>query len=265
MSLSTNPRGDHPIAIARIACENPDLNNKVVYFNEDVKKGNDTVFLEGATDTIRILPLYDEKEDQIDRFYIFATAGAGKSTVIADILKSYKQMFPDNNIFMYSGKPESDEKAFKDLDIEYVDLADLKAMPIPAHDQTDYENCVVIFDDVNSIPDKILLEKVVKTRDTLLTVGRSRQITVLSTAHKALESRLSNRVITTATKVIMFKKTIASENEKFMSKKLGMSKAHVERILDLLEDNSWVCLSTNNPLYYITSKEIGLLKRERSK
>ena len=28
--------------------------------------------------------------------------------------------------------------------------------------------------------------------------------------------------------------------------------------LDLLEDNRWICLSTNNPLYYITSKEIGL-------
>ena len=57
-------------------------------------------------------------------------------------------------------------------------------------------------------------------------------------------SKLSNRVITTATKVIMLQKTIASENEKFMLKKLGMSKAHTDKILDTLEETRWVYFNT---------------------
>lgn len=204
-------------------------------------------------DLLQICP--NVEKEQCDRYNIFAVPGAGKSTFVSKYCIEYNNLFPNNVIYMISSKTE--DKAFNDVkNFEYIILEDLLEYQ-DGLSQNEFKNCCVIFDDVNSIADKKLKDIVNKSKTQLLSVGRSNNINVLSTAHKGKAGQDSIYTIETATHHVIFPGSNKAQNIAYMKDKVGLHKKTIEEIMN--EQTRYVIITNSFPQYYMTETKIKMI------
>ena len=113
---------------------------------------------------------------------VFGPSGVGKSTYIAKYLKQYHKKFPKRDIYIVS--PLREDPAFADIKAKYVKIDD-SIIDDPLEVAEFADSCIV-FDDIESIRDKVLNESVSRFRDAVLETGRHFTITCISVSHVIL-------------------------------------------------------------------------------
>lgn len=205
-----------------------------------------------GSDTIQLVPNSEQK--QVYRLNLFGPPGCGKSTFLAKYFIEYNKMYPDRTIYMFSSKLT--DEAFNDVDnLEYIELDELyNSGPLT---QDDFKNCLVVFDDVNSIPDKKLKDIIHKTREQLLTVGRSNNIDICCTHHKGKASTDSMMAIETGTHHIIFPRSNRAQNIGYLKDKLQLDKKIIEELMN--QKTRYIVISSVYPTYYITENKIKII------
>ena len=169
-----------------------------IYLNKDKLDGEDKI---KESDEIRIengeIMLSPDKDTERITMYCCGSAGSGKSYFVAQYCEQYHKTFKNNPIFLIS---ENDsDPAFDSKDyIKRIIIEDLYENPL---DWREFENCMVIFDDIDSIKGK-LGKTVDALRDKLLKNSRKFKVSVVSTSHDACGQSLKS--VLNESKIIVF-------------------------------------------------------------
>lgn len=153
-----------------------------------------------------------------DTIFVAGKSGSGKSYWTAGYLDNYCQLFPDNDLFMFSNVredpafarfEEGGPKRTKDkmtrivLDKDYLEEIE-SGESINAEDLA---NSAVIFDDVDMITNKKIKEHIVNLRRECLEVGRHYNITVICTAHRICNNSQTKDMLNECDKTVIFPKS----------------------------------------------------------
>lgn len=219
------------------------------------KNGKEFVINDGMLEPV---PNIDTERDV---FYVSGPSGSGKSTFVATYLTNYCDIFPDNQIYMFSAVPsdpaferfeEDGPKKTRDRMTRIVLDADYKEEILAGEglDVTDLENSAVVFDDVDVITDKTLLEHVLNLRSRCLEIGRHYNITTCCTTHQLCNYKATKILLQEATKVVVFPRAGSSYHiKRFLKEYCGMKAKEIQRVLNL--PSRWVMISKTYPQYIL--------------
>ncbi len=206
-----------------------------------VEKQNDIK----TTDCV-LTPRYVQLMNKFASRYLFAGQSlCGKSTVIGMIMRSYKQQYPKNNIFLFS--PVEDDEALDKykpiritLDVKFIDD------PIQLHE---LKNSLCVFDDVDNEDDEDVCRAVCKLRDRLMGKGRHATTACISSDQILFKGKQSVKSILGANYIVLFPVASIAQTEQFLKDKLRLPKKTINKICSLR--TRWIMVHRNTPMYVL--------------
>lgn len=188
----------------------------------------------------RILPTYYKHEDTgikdddslRDIYYIFGPSGSGKTTTATAFARLYRQMYPNNPIYLFSPqKPKNKPGSLSELnpivfDVSNPDIAyaNFVANPLAI---SDFADSLVIFDDLEgAVTDKKVLQGINQLMNLILTNGRHYRTSVIYCKHVAAGGYQTKTTFTETNYIIMFPFRERPEKLEYVLKRYcGMSDA----------------------------------------
>ena len=156
MSFNLEKDGD------KIAVINSDKRQKKLYFSES-DDGKEEIVLK-PNEQFMLSP--DKNTERIT-MYVCGSAGSGKSYFVAQYCEEYHKTFKSNPIYLISENDQ--DKAFDSKDyIKRIEISDMDVNPL---DWKEFSDCLIIFDDIDSIKGK-LGKTIDELRDKLLKNSR---------------------------------------------------------------------------------------------
>jgi energy-coupling factor transporter ATP-binding protein EcfA2 len=186
--------------------------------------------------------------------YITGASGSGKSTYIAKYCKQYKKAFPDNEIYVFSALNEDES-----LDVIKPKriIIDERMISDPLG-VDDFENSMVIFDDIDVIGDKKLRESVYQLLNALLETGRHTKSSICISNHLPTAGRDTRRVLNEAHSVIWFPHSGSGVGTKrLLCDYLGLDKDLNKKLKKM--KTRWACYFKNYPSICMTERNMWLL------
>lgn len=202
----------------------------------------------------QIVPYPTTKENQRDVIYISAPSGSGKSTWCKMYIEQYKKQFPRNRVILFS-RVEADESLDSVKPIRIKLDEDIINDPIRAEE---LKNALVIFDDCDTIQNKLLKDSILKLRNDLLETGRHTNTYLLVTSHLLMNYKETRTILNEATLVVVFPSSGSTYHiQRFMKVYAGMNQKQIQKAISL--PSRWVGISKVYPQYIIYSTGIYLL------
>jgi len=192
--------------------------------------GEDTVELEdGYKFCIAPRPV---KEKEHSTMFIAGESGAGKSFFVREYAKRYKAMFSKNSIFLISYLDEDET-----LDA-YKEIVRLNAFTEEFLDEcmefnlkAEFNNSLVIFDDIDSIVNKKTKEKIYGLLNKMLRVGRHFNLSVAYLGHELYASPELKGILNESMSITFFPRFLSYKKLKYLLEVyFGLSKEQIERI-----------------------------------
>lgn len=192
-------------------------------------------------------------KDIVERIYVTAPSGAGKSTWISNWLsksrKLWKKKKDRKDIFIFSrvqqDRPLDKFKPTR-IDIDEELLAD----PVQAEDLDD---SITIFDDIDTISDAALKKVVTGLRDDLLECGRHYNVRMLMTSHLMMDGMATKKCLNESTSVIFFARGGNTyQIRRFLQLYCGFEKDVINKILAL--PSRWVMIRKLYPMMVLSER-----------
>ena len=187
-----------------------------------------------------------------DTCFIAGQSNSGKSFYVRMYLKNYKEVYPNRPIYLISRLDEDETldqfrgiKRIK-LDQEFIDD------PLSA---TDFKNCLVIFDDTDSIRDTALKREVNKLKDDLLQVGRHGKVTMLITSHRPNRGHETSEVLNESNFTIFPKS--GSPYDRMLRVYAGFNTKQIDALKKL--PTRWVTILKAYPQVVLTERQVFFL------
>jgi superfamily I DNA and/or RNA helicase len=209
--------------------------------DDEVLKNDETeIIIKGG----KLQPL--PNKNVVEKIYISAPSGAGKSTWAGAWLGEAKKMFKDDEIFIFSSITK--DKALDKHDPIRITLdADLVRDPIEPEEIAD---SIAVFDDIDTIQNPHLRNSIADFRDYLLEQGRHFNIRLLNVGHVMMNYKITRKLLNEATAVCFFPKSGSVYHiKRYLKQYGGLEKNQIKKILKL--PSRWVCLYRTFPMYII--------------
>jgi hypothetical protein len=244
-----------------------EYNGIIIYIDNDIDKNditiekiksrkskNNTPFKEFHLDSGYLVPIPNDKE--VERLYIAGPSGSGKSTYAAEYISQFLKMFKGRKFYIFSRLNEDD--ILDKLDpIRIIINNELIRKPIQPKELM---KSIVLFDDIDTIPDKQLTENVRKLRDDLLETGRHEEIYTVSTSHQLMNYKQTRTLLNESTSVTFFPQSGSSYHiKRFLREYCGLDKPQIKKILGL--PSRWITISKTFPMYVLYSTGCFLLSQ----
>ena len=223
---------------------------------QNPKQSTDEIILDKG-ETFQPMP-DTSKERSVN--YIFGQSGSGKSYYVYLYALNYKKLYPKNSIFVFSTLTEDKESLDKIKGLKRIKLDDefLKDELIPTDE---FKNSLVIFDDVDNIPDKAMKKKIWMYMNTMLQTGRHFKISMAITFHVSAGGADTKMIINEATHITYFPATVGNRNLKyFLDGYLGLDKKQIEKVKKL--NSRWITIVKSYPKVILSEKDCYILRNE---
>ncbi len=178
--------------------------------------------------------------------YISGPSGVGKSTFAANYIKSWKKIFPNKKVYVFS--MVNDDPALNiikpiriKIDEELIDD------PLEANE---FKDSLVLFDDIDMISDKKLLKAVKDIQKKILEIGRHGNTYILSTSHMTCDGHTTRSLLNECSKVVLFKGTNVKQLDYFLNNYMGVKLEKDKRDIRNLP-SKWYMLHKNFPQYVL--------------
>lgn len=203
-----------------------------------------------------IMPPGRDKDRQRLVIYLAGPSGSGKSTTMGKYMSLYNQMFPKNNIVIFSSVNE--DKAFDKYDVKRININE-KLLLNKIDITKELCNSLVVFDDIDVIKGSTELKKYIRElRDEILETGRHCNIDVLCNSHQLLNYKATRNCLNESHFVVFYPKSGSTMHIKRLLKDyIGCSNDQIDRILNL--PSRWVAVKKTAPQAIIYSQGIFLL------
>lgn len=202
--------------------------------------------------TVSLIPT--DEPDQRDSLYVTGPSGSGKSFYIGQFIDQYVNKYPNREIVVISAKDED-----QSLDRYYP-----IRIPINEHlildpvDLDELENSLVIFDDIDQLPNKHIQNAVWNLRDQILEVGRSKGISICTVSHLLTNYKASRICLNESDYCIFFPKSGAKyQIQYFLKNYAGMDKEQIKKIFNInsravvLKKTYPMCIIYQNGCYIV--------------
>lgn len=207
----------------------------------------------------KFVPLMDLNR-QRNVWSICGASGSGKSFLSSLLIREYMNIFPENEVYLFSGKKHDEQ--LDSLGITRIDInTELK------DDITEkFRDCLVMFDDIDTIlPVEIetqdakgktkkikvnLTEKARSIRDKLLEIGRDIGVSMICLSHQLFNYKATRTQLLESHYVVFFNQgTGLNHIKRFINNYIGCEKKTVEKILALT--SRWTLCSMQTMPKYI--------------
>ena len=199
----------------------------------------------------------DPKRER-DIIYISGRSGSGKSYFIKDYVNNYYKMIHKKRpVYLFSAlkeDPTIDQiKGLLRIDLSLDFLADEEITV------ADFANSCVIFDDTDTIKNKLIRDKVNHLLDEILETGRHFEITCLITKHCPANGRETKLILAESHQFVIFPAGLGNRSLKYLlDNYLGLDRDQVKKIKK--QKSRWVCINRSTfPLCVISEKECFIL------
>ena len=233
-------------------------NGKILYIDTskvDAPSFKKMVDLQALSDTPEEFNIYPTNKPE--RVYIVGPNGSGKSWQAGKYCESYNKAYPKNKIIMFSPH-EKDEAYAKALNLIIMDLSDETLYDGPM-DITRLANCLIIFDDCESVQVPKSKKWLDAMEKDLILNGRKYGIYVLSIAHMMMNGGSTRHKIAEANRTVFFPHAGSSYHiVRYLTVYAGLSKEQIRAIMAI--KSRWVCLSASYPQYVLYDTGCYVLK-----
>lgn len=216
-------------------------------FLSDEGKFNEIILSDG-----KLQPL--PNKEVIEKVYISAPSGAGKSYYAGKYIKEYLKMHPSDEFYLISSidnDPSLDKSDPIRIEINEELIED------PIH-PSELKDSIVVFDDVDVISNSILRKSLNSLRNEILEVGRHYRTSTISTSHLLLNRNETRRIINEATSITFFTKSGSLYSiRRYLREYLGLDKLSIDKILKI--KSRWITIYTHSPQYIIYEKGVLML------
>ena len=226
---------------------------------------SDNVRLDDETDE-EFMPVWPKNRQNREVIFIGAPSGCGKSYQIANLIKSYKKQYPDNEVYFLSFKKH--DVAFEDL---YDEMTQIPLYQLTnAIDPNNFEDCLFIFDDCLEMSDTInpedmemvgpngkpltqaqIVRKLKDVRSVtedlikqsiinITTLGRSRKISLVLTTHNLRSGNyISRQILPEITGLFVFARNLSKLKDFLTVYQSHLDKNAIQTILrELFNSNA---------------------------
>jgi hypothetical protein len=201
----------------------------------------------------QIVPDLNKERDCI---YIAGSSGSGKSFACVQYLKEYIRLHPKNPIYLFSYLT-NDETIDKVKKIQRIDIHN-KEFINENLDTKDFENSMIVLDDVDCLEDKALKNKILGFFKKILQIGRHGNISVCYLCHEITNGNETKAILNESHSISFFPKTIGSKKLKYLCDSyLGMNKEETNKIKSL--DSRCITVLKSYPKIVIAEKNIYIL------
>lgn len=190
--------------------------------------------------------------------YAAGPAGVGKSTKTARLCQEYQLDFPDNPIFMLSRLDE--DPAFDGIKLNRIVISD-DLVKVPIQIESVGSDCLVVFDDLDTIYETALLKSVYSTMRQCMELGRHKRIQMIITSHliNGTDVKLSRTIQNELDTLTIFPQgcNIYQVNMNLQNY-WALTPKQIRKIM--AQESRWVTLYKKYPQMMLTEKKICLLK-----
>lgn len=194
------------------------------------------------------------KEKERMTMFVAGESGAGKSYFVKQYAIQYKNMFPRNDIYLISYL-EYDET----LDT-YDEITRLNAFK-PEFlaeclkiDMEDFQDTLVIFDDIDSIVNKKQKTQIYGLLNKMLRIGRHYNISVCYSGHELYSNHELKAILNESMTVTFSPKFLNFKKMKYLLEEyFGLSKTQIQRIRDI-KDRSVTYIKGSDKVILSTSQ-----------
>lgn len=237
MSFTLDKDIGHPMGL--IVGGKAKKNNLISFvgkFDDEDKDELNSTYEEIQLKQGKIQPIPDTKKER-EVLYITGQSGSGKTYFTKKYLEEYKKIYPDNPIYLFSAIPYEGEKDdYKEIKPDRIKIDE----KIKDLDAKDFDNCCVVFDDMDCYKDKKVMNIVSKLRDEMLETGRHHKTTLIITYHQPTNFTDTRRIISEATAVVYFPYTATGKVRNLLENYLDLSKEQVDKLSDC--GSRWVMI-----------------------
>ena len=180
--------------------------------------------------------------NRIEKLYIAAPSGAGKSTFASNWIRRYLEFYKDNEFIVLSCV-DSDIVIDK-LQPLRVNLNNVLSDPIDI--ENEMSNSIVLIDDCSCITNVHIRKYVINLLNSIAQTGRHYKITLVNVVHNLLDFHNSKTILTEATSVVIFCKSGSNkQNISYMERYCNFTKEQITKILNL--PSRWVSIKRTFP------------------
>lgn len=225
--------------------------NKILYIDPNYLEGRGDFELPQG-DTGKLIQHPDPLNCRV--LFVAGPSGSGKTTYVANYAIDYNKLFPKNDIWVFSRLPKDDllDKVIPKKRKVKPPLEDLLEEPFDANNEM--KNCLVIFDDIDTVQDDKTKEAIYKIMRDVLEIGRHNNINVIITSHLIVgnDRKNSRTILNEAQCLTVFPKSGTAQQIRYVLKQyLGISNDEIENILNL--PSRWVTIAKSYPQYVFYS------------
>lgn len=230
---------------------------QIIYLNT-----NDSITVKKSFNRLRI---EDGKFQQLPNFqierniwYITGPSGSGKSTYTFNISKEWVIGKKKNkDIYIFSAlkeDPSLDKLKPKRIMIDDMLIDD------PFHAE-DFENSLVIFDDIDVISNKHHREAVIKILNEILEIGRHNNVSCIITNHLPTGGKDTRRVLNESHYIVYFPHSGSKKQINYLlNQYIGLDNDEIIKIKK--SKSRWACIYKNYPMIALTERTINVLSSE---
>jgi hypothetical protein len=193
-------------------------------------------------------------KDPTVRAYICGATGSGKTTWACHFIKEILRRRPSMKFYVFSQLKED----------EVLDLIKPKRImiedslieePIPLEK---LEDSVVLFDDIETIPDKQLRDAVANIRSRCLSEGRHHNISTICTNHQITDYKKTRDMLLECEFITFFPQSGGNNSIlRLLQSYIGLNKKQVNRLMHL--PSRWVTVYNRAPLTALYESGVFLL------
>lgn len=190
-----------------------------------------------------------------DSLYYCGPSGSGKSYTAARYVKLYRKLFPEHPIYLFSIL-ESDP-AFDGITGLQRIMINEELIDNPINIQ-ELKDCLVIFDDVDTLQDK-LKKNIQHLQRQILECSRKLNTYIISTSHLMNDGARTRSLLNEADYIILFPQSGSIGSLKRALKYyLGFNNKQIDKLLNT--DSRWVIIHKSSPMFVMEEKQIYLIK-----
>lgn len=169
--------------------------------------------------------------------YVSGMSGSGKSTYVNKIINSYLKFFKNNKVYLFSNKEEDESYTNKDIIRVKLD-EELLVDPIKLDE---IRESMIIFDDIEGVPNKKIMTELDRLRDVILQQGRSYKIYFCYVSHLANNYKQTRTILNECHSITIFPAMTTAYSLKYLLEKyFGFGKDDIKKLASL--DSRWITI-----------------------
>ena len=225
-------------------------NGRYIYLVNNIE-GSDVYMEININDGIlQIMP----NKKVIEKIYISATSGSGKSFLTGKLVNEYLKQHIKNDYYVISSI--KDDKSLDKYDPIRIEI-NQELFDDPIHPE-ELKDSIVVFDDTDVIVDPVIRGAINGLRDSILECGRHYRTTTIITSHLLLNRKETKRIINEATSIIFFPNSGSKYAiKRYLKDHLGLGTNEIKKLLKI--KSRWISINTHDPQFIVWEKGAMML------